>query len=264
MSGGEKVAVLRSYPSMAYNVIETQVAVNMAEQVLQQRQIPFDIIFDEQMENLDKYDVLVLANQESLSDINIERIKGFVKNGGGIVATGQTGMHDEWRRLRQQSLTREMLRETEVKGEAEPEYEDVPAFNYHKGRVIYLPELIAPSEEIKLGFESVWMMPDNANELESAVYWAAGKTLDLTVSGPEWLGVSHDKQKGRDVVHLFNYHGQRHVGGITIHYKGAVKKAWVVSPDQDGKEEIPVSREGRLSIIRISDLKVYKVLVLEQ
>ncbi len=44
--GAERVAVLRSYPSMAYNIVDTQVSVNMAEQALQQRQIPFAIIFD--------------------------------------------------------------------------------------------------------------------------------------------------------------------------------------------------------------------------
>ena len=260
MSGGEKVAVLRSYPSMAYNVIETQVAVNMAEQVLQQRQIPFDIIFDEQLDELGKYDVLVLANQESLSDLTIAKIKRFVKNGGGIVATGHTGEHDRWRRKRPQSLTREMFLETEP----ENENEDVLAFKYWNGRVIYLPQLLAPAEEVKLGFESIWMMPENANELESAVYWAAGKTLALTISAPEWVGVSHDTQKGRDVVHLFNYHGQRHVGGITLLYKGAVKKAWLVSPDQEGTEEISISREGEMSVLRISDLEVYKVIVLEK
>ena len=108
------------------------------------------------------------------------------------------------------------------------------------------------------------MMPENANELESAVYWAAGKTLALTISAPEWVGVSHDTQIGRDVVHLFNYHGQRHVGGITLLYKGAVKKAWLVSPDQEGTEEISISREGEMSVLRISDLEVYKVIVLEK
>jgi hypothetical protein len=99
MKGAEKVAVLRSYPSMAYNILETQVAVNMAEQALQQRQIPFDIIFDQQQDNFGKYFVIILANQESLDENMIIKIKEYVKKGGGIVATGKTGMYDGWRRL---------------------------------------------------------------------------------------------------------------------------------------------------------------------
>ncbi len=260
MVGGEKVAILRSYPSMAYSVIETQEAVNMAEQVLQQRQIPFDIIFDQQMDLLGKYDVLVLANQECLSDIAIAKIKAFVKSGGGIVVTGNTGKFDQWRRLRRVSLTDEMYLETEPGNENEK----VLAFNYHKGRVISIPQLIPPDGEVKLGFESIWRMPLNAGELESAVCWAAGKILPLTVSAPEWVGVSHDTQEGRDVIHLFNYRDQFDVAGITIQYNGPVKKVWAVSPDREGVEEIAVTREGDLSVLRISDLKVYKVLVLEK
>lgn len=260
MEGGEKVAVLRSYPSMAYSVIETQVAVNMAEQVLQQCHIPFDIIFDQQLDDLGKYNVLVLANQESLSDLVIERIKMFVKKGGGIVSTGNTGMHDGWRRLRRNSLTREMMLEANA-GDVDA---DIQAFNYWKGRVIHLPGLEPPGVEVKLGFESNWMMPKNASELESAVYWAAGKILPLTVFAPEWVGVSHDTQAHRDVIHLFNYRDQQVAAGITLQYNGAVKKAWMVSPDEDGVKDVAVAREGDLSVLRISDLKVYKVIVLEK
>ncbi len=270
MKGAEKVAVLRSYPSMAYNILETQIAVNMAEQALQQRQIPFDIIFDQQQDDLGKYYVIVLANQESLDENMIIKIKEYVKNGGGIVATGKTGMYDGWRRLRKNKLPEEMLSETGQ--EQSRGYEAISttpgreafAFNYGEGRVIYLPELIRPEGEIKLGFESEWMMPENANELVSSVHWAAGKTLPLTVTAPEWVGVSHDTQDKREVIHLFNYNSQRNVGGITLQYNGAVKKAWAVSPDQNGIINLPVTKEGERTIVRISSLIVYKIIVLEK
>lgn len=90
VTGAEKVAVLRSYPSMAYNTRETQLAVNMAEQALQQRQIPFDIIFDQQLGKLNKYSVIVLADQESLTDESIAALKRFVKDGGGLIMTGNS------------------------------------------------------------------------------------------------------------------------------------------------------------------------------
>ena len=257
MEGREKVAVLRSYPSMAYNTLETQVSVNMAEQALQQRQIPFDIIFDQQQDELGKYQVIVLANQESLDENMILKIKEFVKNGGGLVATGKTGMYDGWRRLRKNSLVAEMLLETGAG-------EKVSAFNFGKGRVISLSELIMPDREILLGFVSHWMMPENADELASAVYWAAGKTLPLTVSAPEWVGVSHDTKENREVIHLFNYHSQSDANGITLRYDGAITKAWAVSPDRDGIINLPIVKENEQTIVGISNLKVYEIIVLEK
>lgn len=258
MKGGEKVAILRSYPSMAYNIIDTHVSVNMAEQALQQRQIPFDIIFDEQLDKLGKYDVLVLANQESLSEETTVKIKEFVKNGGGLVATGNSGMYDGWRRLRKENFLMEMLSEIDS-GEND---NGVFAFEYGKGRVRYITELVRPEGEIELGYYTNWMMPKNADELESAVYWAAGKRLPLTVSAPEWVGVSHDTQDKREVVHLFNYNHTQHATDIVMQYKGGIEKALAVSPDERGTMTIPFTEYEGVTELLIPDFSVYMIISL--
>ena len=138
------------------------------------------------------------------------------------------------------------------------------SFNYGKGRVIYLSELTQPKGDIKLGMESVWMMPENANELESAVYWAAGKKLPLEVKAPEWVGVSHDTQANREIIHLFNYRNSPNAGAITLEFNGTVKKAWAVSPDFETRKDVPFTKEGSSTVIRISDLAVYEIIVLER
>jgi len=94
------VAILRSYPSMAYNNYSTHQSTILFEQTLIQANIPFDIVFDDHLEDLSKYKVLVLANQESLSNKALEQIKDFVNRGGGLVATGLTSLFDDWRRRR--------------------------------------------------------------------------------------------------------------------------------------------------------------------
>ncbi len=264
-TGAEKVAILRSYPSMAYNNLETQIAVNMAEQVLQQRQIPFDIIFDQQIGQLSKYSVVVLAGQESMSDDSFTALKNFVMEGGGIVMTGNTGKYDRWRRLRKASLAEEMLPDANSQLKTNAAKPAFPiSFNYGKGRVIYLSGLTQPKGDIKLGMESVWMLPENANELESAVYWAAGKKLPLEVKAPEWVGVSHDTQGNREIIHLFSYRNSPNAGAITLEFNGTVKKAWAVSPDFATRKEVPFTKEGGSTIIRISDLSVYEIIVLER
>jgi hypothetical protein len=274
MHGAERVAVLRSYPSMAYNTYETQIAVDMAEQTLQQRQIPFDIIFDQQAGKLEKYDVLVLADQESLTDEMISILKRFVKNGGGLVVTDKTGAYDGWHRRRRENMLEEMI--GEEKGTAgdknrvgEKEKADAAlSFSYGKGRVVYLAELERPNDaELRSGYAGAeWMMPKNAGELTAAVRWAAGKRLPLEVTAPEWVGVSHDiNDRGDiDVVHLFNYNHKKNVAGIIIEYNGPVKKAWSVSPDEQGRQAIPLIERGGVTELRIPNLDVYKVIVLEK
>jgi hypothetical protein len=273
MQGAEKVAVLRSYPSMAYNTFGTQIAVNMAEQALQQRQIPFDIIFDQQIKQLDKYYVIVLANQESLTDEVIAALKAFAKKGGGLVVTDNTGSYDGWRRQRKQGMLEEMMSEqglalparNELPSRSRSESRNVSTFIYGAGRVICLPELEKPEVTVTLGYSGKrWVMPLNANELESAVYWAAGKRLPLEVIAPEWVGVSHDTRGNRDVIHLFNYNIARDMAGITIRYDGIVKNAWAISPEEKDKSTLQVFEKGGISELRIPTFKVYKVIVLEK
>jgi hypothetical protein len=265
VTGAEKVAVLRSYPSMAYNNLKTQIAVNMAEQVLQQRQIPFDIIFDQQLGDLNKYYVVVLADQESLSDESIAALKEFVRAGGGVVMTENSGRFDRWRRVRKVSLCDEMAYESDTASSVYHSRHDYPlSFKYGKGKVICIPELIQPVGEVRLGMESVWMMPENASELVSAINWTTGKTLPLRVTAAEWIGVSHDTCQGMDIIHLFNYRNTACAGGITLEFAGKIKKAWSVSPDHEGKTIIPFTQEGVNTILKISDLEVYEIIVLQR
>jgi hypothetical protein len=258
MEGAEKVALLRSYPSMAYNTRDTHISVNMAEQALQQSQIPFDIIYDEHLERLNNYSVLVLANQESLSDENIIAIKAFAKDGGGLVVTDKTGKYDGWRRLRKNNLTDEMYLETGVTGEVKDSF----SFVYGMGLVQYIPELIRPEGEIKLGYYTTWVMPENADELVSAVYDVAAEELPLRVLAPEWVGISHDMRGDRDIIHLFNYNHKRDVSGVTLHFKGAVKRASAISPDREGEINIPFTGNDKGVTLKIPDFPVYMIITL--
>ncbi len=255
---------------MAYNNRETHIAVNMAEQALQQHQIPFDIIFDQQIDEISKYYVIVLANQESLTDELLEKIKRYVKNGGGLVVTGNTGLYDGWRRLRKMRGLEDIFGKigTEFRNMGDLPSETVSsgarAVEYGRGRAVYLPELVRTEKEIRLGYSTRWEMPVNANELESAIIWAAGKRLPLTVNAPEWVGVSHDTQSQREVIHLFNYRDDQPVVGITLQYYDDVSKAWAVSPDRDKRMEIDFEKSGGVSVLRIPRLEVYEIVVLEK
>ena len=40
----------------------------------------------------------MLANQDALSDEQVDQIRRFVANGGGLVATEETSLLTEWRR----------------------------------------------------------------------------------------------------------------------------------------------------------------------
>ena len=91
------VAVVRAFASIEFNPAEAIFSTILFEQTLIQCKIPFDTVFDRHLNNLGKYKVLVLANQDALGDKQIAAIRRFVQNGGGLVATENTSLLTEWR-----------------------------------------------------------------------------------------------------------------------------------------------------------------------
>lgn len=73
-----------------------------AYRVLLESRIPFDIVSDQRIGDADiekqlaRYDVIVLPNVSCLSDVEAAALDVFVAKGGVLVATGETGLYDEY------------------------------------------------------------------------------------------------------------------------------------------------------------------------
>jgi len=64
-----------------------------ASELLNQCHIPYKIITDK-TKSLDEFRTIIINNATYLSDEEIERLKGFVFNGGTLIATGKTSLFD--------------------------------------------------------------------------------------------------------------------------------------------------------------------------
>jgi hypothetical protein len=208
------VAILRSFASMAYNNFTTHESTILFEQALIQAKIPFDIIFDEHLEDLGKYKVLVLANQESLSDEQCRLIREFVEGGGGVVATGLTSLFDDWRRRRPefglQDLFQAETPPVAMRGEVPERPEGVLLKNaIAEGRVVYISKVIPSMERKSDEFmrDDLWALPKNYQVLVEALRWAADDRFSVEVEAPLTVVAEFQQQKtpGRKLVHLVNY-----------------------------------------------------------
>lgn len=177
-SSAAEVAVLRGFSSMAFNNFLSHQQVGLAEQALIQAQIPFDIIEDHNLTNLTRYKVLVLANQESLSDIEIQEISQFVKQGGGVVATASTAPYDSWRRQRATNGLKDLFASRVETG--------VSQNVFGRGRAVYIP-VLTPSIPIppRTAFVSTyWAAPLNSQLFIRAIDWTARDNLTFHIVAP--------------------------------------------------------------------------------
>jgi hypothetical protein len=276
------VAVLRSYASITYNHARAQLAAILTEQVLIQSRIPFDLVFDEHLADLSKYRVLVLPESECLSDSELESIRRFVTAGGGLVAIGQAGLFDQWRRLRvrpgleglvdRQPLAR-MNELSEPADDAGRSWDTASRREFAEGRTAYLPELLLDgvrppaSAFFNIG-PQFWKFPKNGSELLEAVLWAARIELPVQVSGPPSLIANLVKQPERNLLclHLVNYESKAStIENVDVRLRlprgVTASQVKLISPDTDGSQTLSARMEGMELVFRVPDVHQYSVAV---
>ncbi len=148
--------------------------------------------------DLSRLQVLVLPDSECLSDEQLARIRSFVEQGGGLVAIGQAGLYDEWRRLRPMPGLNGLVDGQARARDYEEHVEEIATSGtsirktYGKGRVAYLPavQFDGPLPQAEPYFNisnNFWKRPRNWEEVAAAIRWAANADLPLEIDGPDFL-----------------------------------------------------------------------------
>jgi hypothetical protein len=270
------VGVLRSYASIAYNQPRAQLSAILAEQALIQARVPFVPVFDDGLAGLSKYRVLILPDAECLSDSQLAAIRSFVEKGGGLVAIGQAGLYDEWRRLRVepglQGLVDGQPRARAY--EERVERSDISGEPVNKeagmGRSVYLPALRFDGALPELGGygqigSRFWKRPANGEQFVAAIRWAARDELPVRIGGPGFLAANLVSQleKRRWMLHLVNYNARKGTPTSTIDVRcrlpAPAKEVRLYSPDMEQSPIIPAKSEGSTVTFTLPPVAVYSI-----
>ena len=264
-------AILRSFPSIQFNPSQSNFATVLFEQTLIQSKIPFGIIFNQQLQNLTQYKVLVLADQDAVSDEQLALIRQFVQNGGGLVATGNTSLLTDWRTQRSAFGLADMF------GLSGPPVDTAPngpiKRQFGKGRIVYIPRITAaiPAPAPQMNYtvaNAFWKLPKNYAELVDAVRWAAKNTLSADVDAPLWVTaeVADQESSHTRLLHLVNFKFSDPVKNIPVRVRIPaglqLKEAICESPDLDTPQQIHVSANNGIASFIVPELHAYDLIVL--
>jgi hypothetical protein len=265
------VAILRSFAATQFNPGESNFSTILFEQVLIQSKIPFGVIFDRDLDSLKRYKVLVLANQDALSDQQIEAIRQFVKSGGGLVATERTSLLTEWR------LWRGRFGLSDVFGVELPSESATPnrpiRRTFGMGRVVYVPRIEPATRLPEPRIDStiapeLWMLPNNHQDLTEAVKWASGDTLSASIDAPEWVTSELAEQKSSNtwLLHLLNFRPEQPIENIPVHIRIPeglrLQKATIGVPGQSGDQAVRYSQAAGIATLTVPRLDVYALVTM--
>jgi hypothetical protein len=273
------VAALYSYASMGFSNGRPAVSFMLFTQALIQGRVPFDIIFDEHLEDLSRYRVVVLADQECLSEGQMALIRSHVVQGGGLVATEQSSLYTPWRLRRPDFGLKDLFKVSAPpwRGRTMPEELDIPPVESHigQGRCCYIPSVKPAIEKPRDApmTRQYWKLPLNWRDLIERVRWAAGGRVSLEVNASEEAALVvemvEQREKGRRLVHLLNYRGAEgktvsHVEvSVEIPRSKDIKQVLLLSPDGPESFTIPAKTEGKRVHFTVPQLHTYAVGIIE-
>jgi hypothetical protein len=277
------IAVLRSYASLTYNNARSQLSAILVEQALIQSKVPFDLIFDEHLKDLKKYATLILPDSECLSDEQLAIIRRYVKEGGGLVATEQTGLYDQWRRVRTTPGLHGLV-DGQLLGS---DYQElvisrmsptgsVVRKHVGQGRVAYIPQIefdgpLPPPQPYFAITNIFWKRPKNWKEVVDSVRWAAAGNIPLAVDGPDFLVANCTIQKGsrRVLIHLLNYNVDQVSTLAAIRFRVALPDGKEALKAEFYSPEIYVSRPLQFEVVAhenevtLPEMRTYAVISVE-
>ena len=273
------VAVLRSWPSMAYSLEATLFPTILVEQVLIQHKVPFDIIFDEQIDQIAKYQAVVLPGQESLSMEIIEKLKTFVLGGGTLVFTGNTASFNQWRERRRVNPLSGLF-------EVPLDTNEIKVKNLGEGKLVYLPEITPDRGRMTGGsgsrrtdavgasgrpFRSKdWLLPVNHEQILKAVSSGLGQGLTVRTDAPlttvmEALTRPDSKET---MLHFVNFEQNKRLQPFEVslrkQFNGDVKTVRMFVPEYDEPLELDFTLEGESLLFTVPGMNLYAMLVVEQ
>jgi hypothetical protein len=267
------VAVLRSFASMAYNSVEPHRDTMLIEQLLIQHKVPFHIIFDQQLGDLKKYKAVILGSQECFSDRALEQIREYVRQGGGLVATGHTSLFTGWRRVREEYGLSDVLGIHVQPGRKLP---PATRTSFGKGRAVYVPA-VGPAKPLPPfsawaagGFDRrFWHLPRNADEVLAAIRDASGAPFAVEFEGAPLttaMELTEKKDGGERVLHYINYKVGTVADPVGVRLAvpegRKVTRVEVLSPDREASEPIPFQQDGTRVKFRMPRLETYNLVVM--
>ena len=145
----------------------------------------------------------------------------------------------------------------------------------HNGRVIYIPEILAPDQEQAANWKGswdghlvkgTWIKPLNWRELVWAVRQAAGGRFRLELGIPDWVAVEQVEKRDLLLLHLVNYRQSSVLKNIPVDLELdpdlSLIKIELLSPDLEQSRELEFRMDGQRCRFVIPKLQIYDVVAM--
>jgi Beta-galactosidase len=243
------VAVLLTWPSMAYSINAAWAPSTLLEQVLIQYKIPFSLLFNEQFDRIGNYSAVILPEQECISQAQVDGLLNYVRNGGTLVLTGSAATYNE---------RRERWRNNPL----------LPARREGKGRIVYIPKIVPAIPASRQMSPPQWVLPKNHQEIYTAIVNNLPRQLSITTKAPltTVLELLKRPETRESIVHFVNFDRQNPLAPFPVtlqkQYSSSVKSVTCFSPHADDPQPLRFQESGGQVRFTVPRTQLYAMIVI--
>ncbi|MFA5866267.1 MAG: hypothetical protein WC975_16470 [Phycisphaerae bacterium] len=287
-------AVLHNFETLSFTYTYPQESLVLCEQSLIQGNITFDIIFDRDIDRLDNYRCLFLANVLSMSESLVKKIVDYIHRGGAVIATEDTSALNErmlpwkgeWLKLQKSRLLADLLKLDWPK-------EGLVCRQIGQGRVVFLAEIKRPwNRDAARGEADQTQTPSplvqgshscgpdmpmltgtpalamNHREILEAVDYSLQNRRTIRIEGPENLVAEVTRNDKGYFVHLLNWREDQPVTEVKVSVRlpdgDRIETIELLSPDRETASQILnfVTKNGYAEFL-VPNLLCYNIFILK-
>lgn len=276
-----EVAILLDNESITFSQIAILQALCSLTQLLQEEAIPFNFVYNKDLDALAQYKLLIVSSMHCLKEQAAEKIGAWVKAGGRLLTTGNTGTRDDCFRRRTKIKTISSLEDLYRAHEPENVFTALTGEDYTKDFVKNVAEgLAAHIVELKqasnpdLSTPNEWRVeaahinrPVNSDAVLSVIQRLL-PVRNLQVASPQDILVDLCRRKdtGEGLVHIFNVsYAKKETASAEVEFAWSEKVGSVTWIGYD-REETPVAFEAtaRGARCRLQGIRESAVLVINK
>ena len=242
------VGMLHSFESFAFRADTACERFMGLEQALITASIPYDVLFEEALDDIGRYPLVVVAGQVCLSDATLERLRDYARRGGKLIITPESGAHDENGLERECNGFDNIVNKTSVIRLKPP----------RKTENI--------RESVKWIYTQVVAVPADGLAFVSLIRKMLGAGIPYRISAPAGVVANWTKlPDSRFVLHLLNYNAEKNGKKsvqVSIRFSPNALSGRKYSIYQPERAPTAATRlSGRSSTIKIKSLNTYAAIV---
>ncbi len=222
--------------------------------MLTESNIPFEVITENDLDNLSRYELVILPDFACMNESQAEKIREYVANGGKIIAVNETSLYTKYGAKRQDFLLNDVFGVSYDEAKQWQIYENY----YGKGKSIFMA---APLGRYYYWAAQPWSNFSHEREAEEIrseflqMVEKANVSMPFNITG-KVVAIPYEKD-GYKMLRILNFEGIKwnnakpEMQDVEIRIKGDVSNAKLLD-FMGGWRKVDIEKEGGESIISFS------------